>query len=355
MKHHILILLLFIIVSCGNNGDRGLGVNGKLQQTPAVNEVEVITLLKTEFPRQLLSNGKISAVARAHLVFSTNGPIESIYVKNGQTVSTGTTLARVARPDLKIALESAEINLRKAEFDLYDYLVGQGYTAKDTTSVPPDIMAMARMKSGYLAAKNAVTRCRYELSGIVLKAPFRGRVADIKLSQYDQTGTEPFCTLVDDSAFLVDFSVMESEYGFLSIGLPVKIMPYADATRSYQGTITSVNPSVDKNGQISVQARIKGDSSLLDGMNVKVVVERIVSGQLVVPRSAVVIRDNMDVLFTYTEDGKAHWTYVNILSSNSESHVVAANLERGARLEEGDVVIVSGNLNLAEGSDVVLK
>ena len=152
MKHHILILLLFIIVSCGNNGDRGLGVNGKLQQTPAVNEVEVITLLKTEFPRQLLSNGKISAVARAHLVFSTNGPIESIYVKNGQTVSTGTTLARVARPDLKIALESAEINLRKAEFDLYDYLVGQGYTAKDTTSVPPDIMAMARMKSGYLAA-----------------------------------------------------------------------------------------------------------------------------------------------------------------------------------------------------------
>ena len=346
---------LLLFSSCGNGGKKGDDKEGKLQQTPAINEVEVISLMKTDFPRQLLSNGKLSANAHARLVFPTSGPIESIYVKNGQTVGTGATLARLSRPDLKIALESAEINLQKAEIDLYDYLVGQGYTAKDTTTVPTDILAMAKMKSGYLAAKNALAQCRYDMTGTVLKAPFRGRVADIKLSRYDQAGSEPFCTLVDDSSFLVDFSVMESEYGFLSVGLPVKISPYADMTRSYKGTITSINPSVDKNGQISVQARIKGESGLLDGMNVKVTVERIVPGQFVVPRSAVVIRDNLDVLFTYTDDGKAHWTYVNILASNGESHVVVANTDRGASLDEGDMVIISGNLNLADGSEVVLK
>ena len=355
MKPYLPIAVLLLLASCGNGGNSEAGQDGKLQQKPAINEVEVVTLEKTDFPRQLLSNGKLSAVSRARLVFPTGGPVESIYFKNGQVVPAGATIARIARPDLQIALESAEINLQKAEMDLYDYLVGQGYTAKDTTSVPADIMAMARMKSGYLAAKNALARCRYDLSGTVLKAPFRGRVADIKLSRYDQAGSEPFCTLVDDSAFLVDFTVMESEYGFLSVGLPVRITPYADASRSYQGTIANVNPSVDKNGQILVQARIKGESGLLDGMNVKVTVERIVPGQLVVPRSAVVIRDNLDVLFTYTEDGKAHWTYVNILASNGHSHAVTANTDRGASLQEGDQVIISGNLNLADGSDVVLK
>ncbi len=326
-----------------------------LQQTPAINEVEVITLERVDFPRQLLSNGKLSAVGRARLFFPTGGPLATIAVKNGQTVTTGQTIARVSRPDLELALESAELELQKAEFALYDYLVGQGYPARDTTGVPAELLETARMKSGYLTAKNTLAKCRYDLSGTVLKAPFRGRVADITLSRYDQTGTEPFCTLVDDSAFLVTFSVMESEYGFLSVGLPVNVTPYADASHSYPGTITGINPSVDKNGQITVQAKIRGEQALLDGMNVKVTVERNVSGQLVVPRSAVVIRDNLDVLFTYSDDGKAHWTYVNILDSNGTSHSITANTDRGAILREGDRVIISGNLNLAEGSDVVLK
>ena len=115
-----------------------------------------------------------------------------------------------------------------------------------------------------------------------------------------------------------------------------------------------MNPLIDKNGQVAVRARIAGAAGLVDGMHVRVIVQRSVPGQLVVPKSAVVIRDNLDVLFTYTDDGKAHWTYVNILASNADSHVVIANVARGARLEEGDRVIVSGNLNLADESEVVL-
>ena len=83
--------------------------------------------------------------------------------------------------------------------------------------------------------------------------------------------------------------------------------------------------------------------------------ERNIPDQLVVPRSAVVIRDDLDVLFTYTDDGKAHWTYVRIVASNGDSHSVVANADRGSVLSEGDRIIISGNLNLADGSDVVLR
>ena len=256
---------------------------------------------------------------------------------------------------MKLSQESSRLSLQKAELDLYDYLVGQGYSAGDTTSVPADLLAMAKMKSGYSAAKNDFARSSYEIAGTVLHAPFSGRVADIKQKPFDQSPSGTFCTIVDDSVLEVDFSVMESEYSFLSVGLPVRIRPFADETKEYSGKVTAINPLVDEKGQISVTAQVRNDGSLIDGMNVRVIVERMIPGQLVVPRSAVVIRDNLDVLFTCTDDGKAHWTYVTILYSNGESYVVEANKDRNAELNEGDQVIVSGNLNLADNTDVLVK
>lgn len=41
--------------------------------------------------------------------------------------------------------------------------------------------------------------------------------------------------------------------------------------------------------------------------------------------------------------------------SNSDSHVVAPNLDKGAELNAGDVIITSGNLNLADGSQVEVR
>ncbi|MBO5563396.1 MAG: efflux RND transporter periplasmic adaptor subunit [Bacteroidales bacterium] len=354
-RTHILALAAVLLLSaCGSRtGDKE--ADGRLQQTPEINEVDVMTLRRTKFARQLLSNGRLSAASRASLAFRTTGPLSSIPVKNGQVVGAGTVLATVDRPDLRLALESAEIALAKSEIDLYDVLVGQGYPARDTMSVPSDLLETAKIRSGYSSASSALHKARYDLSGTVLRAPFRGRVADIITKRFDQAGAEPFCSLVDDSSLDVDFTVMESEYAFLSVGLPVKVSPFADPDRLYTGTVTGINPSVDKNGQVLVRARVRNDGHLVDGMNVKVTVERMLPDCLVVPRSAVVIRDNMDVLFTYTDDGKAHWTYVRILASNGDSHVVEANSDRGAILQEGDRVIISGNLNLADGSAVVLK
>lgn len=329
--------------------------DGRLKPTADMNEVEVITLRRTDFARELLSNGRLQAVSCASLSFPISGTLASVRVRNGQLVGAGTVLGTVDRPDLELAEEAAGIALSKAEIDLYDFLAGQGYAARDTASVPRDLLETARMRSGYASALNALRRAQHERAGTVLKAPFRGRVANLTLKRFDPVGDEPFCSLVDDSALDVDFTVMESEYSFLSEGLPVRVIPFADPGRTYAGTVTGINPSVDKNGQILVRARVRNDGHLVDGMNVKVSVERLLPGQLVVPRSAVVIRDNLDVLFTYTDDGKAHWTYVHVLASNSDSHVVEANADRGAVLEEGDQIIISGNLNLADGSEVILK
>jgi len=351
----ILISLSSLLLSSCASPVRKTDEVARAKQTPENNVVELITLERTDFPRQLLSNGRLLAVARADLAFSSPGPLVTVNVSNGKYVNKGATLAKISRPDYELALESARINLEKARMDMYDFLIGQGYPSRDTLSVPAEILLAAKMKSGYASALNALARSRQDVAGTVLKAPFSGRVANISLRVHDQASTETFCTLVDDSSFDVDFTVMESEFAFLSKGLPVTVIPYADATDSYKGSITDINPIVDRNGQILVRARVKGAERLVDGMNVKVIVERVISDQLVVPRSAVVVRDNMDVLFTYKDDGRAHWVYVNIVASNGDSHSVIGNADRGSVLSEGDRVIVSGNLNLADGSIVTVK
>ncbi len=347
--------LVVMAAACGGNKKAGEEKDGKLAYAPQVNEVDAITLEKKDFARQLLSNGKLAAARKSALRFGTTGTISAINVRNGEHVAAGSVIAAVDRPDLELSRESSRLSLQKAELDLYDYLVGQGYSAGDTTSVPADLLATAKMKSGYSTAKNALDRSAYEISGTVLRAPFSGRVADIGQKPFDQATSDVFCTIVDDSVLEVDFTVMESEYSFLCVGLPVKVRPFSDATKEYSGKVTAINPLVDAKGQISVMAQVRNDGSLIDGMNVRVIVERMIPGQLVVPRGAVVIRDNLEVLFTCTPDGKAHWTYVTILYSNGESYVVEANRDRNAELNEGDRVIISGNLNLADNSDVVVK
>ena len=61
----------------------------------------------------------------------------------------------------------------------------------------------------------------------------------------------------------------------------------------------------------------------------------------------------MEVLFRYS-DGKAVWTYVHTLLANSREYVVAPNIDRGAELAAGDLIIISGNLNLADNSEVTV-
>lgn len=349
-------IILLTVISCGNNsGSKESGPDGaaKLQYAPEENRVEVMELKKVPFRKQLISNGRLHAISRAELSFRTNGVVSEVNYGEGTRVAKGAVISAIESESQRLAYESSKIALAKAEYDLYDLLAGLGYDAKDTLSVSKEVLSMAKMRSGYDVAINSLQKSRLDLEGCKVVAPFAGKVTNLKAQKYSQTPSDPACVIIDDSRMEVEFSVLESEYSFLAKGLDVKIIPYADMTISVSGKIKSINPSVDDKGKIKVTAEVRNDGRLIDGMNVKVVVEKEITDQLVVPKSAVVIRDNLEVLFTY-KDGRAQWTYVYVVMSNSENHSVIANEERGAILNEGDQIIISGNLNLADGSSVTV-
>lgn len=317
------------------------------------NLVDVYQVKPVVFQRELVSNGKLRAKRKSELRFEVSEKIESILVKNGDFVKKGQQLAKLYPFNLEQALTKAEIQLKSSRLELQNILIGQGYNLKDSANIPQDIWEMADIRSGYKAARSEIVTAMHKLKRSTLTAPFSGKLANIKQKEHEElNGSEAFCTLIDDSKFEVEFNVIENEIPDISLGSSVQISPFSSKKKSYKGTITEINPIIDENGLTLVKAELKNLGDLIEGMNVAVLIEKQVPDQLVVPKSAVVLRQNQEVLFKCTNDSVAFWTYVKPLYENSDSYSVIAHPDKGGKLEAGDTIIISGNLNLAHESIV---
>ena len=322
--------------------------------TAEKNLVTVIPLERKVFNKQLVCNGKLEAQNKVAMQFSAQGKIAQINVRDGQKVQKGQVMASLDKEQPRRQLEQARLAYDKAEIQLADRLLNYGYTLADTASIPAEQKRLIYINSGFIDAQMALENAERTYRECDLKAPFSGKVASLKGRVHEQGGQ--LCTLIDDSRYLVRFSVLETEYKFVNVGQQVLVSPFVNSDVVLKGTILSINPTVDQNGQIAVTAEVPGADALMDGMNVRITIENSIPDQLVVPKSAVVIRDNMEVLFRIDpESGHSLWTYVNVLMSNTTEHVVEPNKDRGADLNIGDIIITSGNLNLGDDAEVVIE
>ncbi len=343
----LLCLVLLLLAAC-HGGRKGEVVEeGVATVLPdEKNEVTVQTLKRMVFNHELVSNGKVTAGAMADLKFETAGVVVSVYVKNGDRVVRGQKLAELDKFRLKNKTAQAKDALERAKLELQDVLIGQGYPMDDADKVPADIMRLARVKSGYDQSLSLYELAEYEEDHATLTAPFDGVVANLFAKPFNETnGSEPFCTVIGSVGMEVDFTVLESELPLIKSGDRVMVTPYADAASVQEGRIVQINPLVDDKGMVKVKAAVNGRGRLFSGMNVRVHVHRSLGEQLVIPKSAVVLRSGKQVVFTL-KDGKAQWNYVQTGPENAESYTVADGLK------EGDTVIVTGNVNLAHEAPV---
>lgn len=354
MKRKVLLvaILLPLLFSCKGKADdadaaRAVPVAEK-------NLVDTMTLRRTLFSREIVSNGVLEGARRAELAFAASGTVAKVYVHNGSRVQKGSPIAELDTEALTLALANARQSLERSRLDYLDRLVSYGY-GSDTTQVPADLRESARIRSGYSAAELAVRTAELNLRAAVLRAPFSGVVANLKVKPWEQaSGT--VCVIIDDGTFDVRFPLLESELPAIAVGRGVAVAPFIDPEARYEGRIREINPFVDEKGQVSVVASLRGARGLVEGMNVKLYIRSEGTPQLVVPKSAVVMRDGYDVVFTLdTAQMKAQWLYVDIAGSNSTDHAITGCARKRTEVQEGAVVITSGNLNLADGSSVEIR
>ncbi|MCG8307106.1 MAG: efflux RND transporter periplasmic adaptor subunit [Cytophagales bacterium] len=356
MKTLLFFNFLFLLFACGVvNDEKKDHTLEKRQYLREPNLVDVLILETSGFKKELVSNGCLKAKRKSILKCELSEELVELNYRNGDWVKQGAIIAELQSDDQRSRLERAKTVLKRAELELADFLLGHGNLAlKDTADMSKDLLEIGKVRSGYLDAQHELRAARLELASCKLIAPFSGKIANLGYKIHEQVSLgEEFCTLIDDSAFEVEFGVLETELREVEVGKAAKIVPFS-LNMEFKGSVSEINPVVDENGLVTAKALVRNTGDLMEGMNVKIYIQSVVPGQLVVPKEAGVMRQNQEVLFKIV-NGRAYWTYVKTLNENSTSFSVVAHPEKGATLAAGDSVIVSGNLNLAHESEVEVR
>lgn len=350
---------IIILVSCQNsvqNTEVAEALNNYtlIEKTHAGEPIQTMVLKEETFNRELAGNGKVAALLSSELRFQTGEQIAHVWVKNGDRVYAGQKIAQLDLFRLERAFLQAKDNLEQSKLELQDVLIGRGYSLDLQDQVPNEEMELAKVKSGYNRTMIAYQLAEEELRKATLYAPFDGVIANLKSKAMNMAPTEePFCLVLNDKQVEVIFSILESELPLVKRGCKISVTPFAEgtATKRLNGIVTEINPYVENNGMVKVKAIVNNNGTLLEGMNVNILLSSPLTHSLVVPKNAVVMRSGKPVVFTVVK-GKAQWNYVQIVTENSDSYVVAPRSKEYEGLDAGDSIIVAGNLNLAHESEL---
>lgn len=351
MKIPNLILLvsgmLLLVSSCKTKQEDNREEMARRSSVRDAVTVSTVELKRTTFYHELVSNGKVYARNISTVPFRVDGIIEKIYVKNGDRVQKGQLLAELEDFNYRMQYEKATQQLERAEIEFKDDLISF-HGSLDTTVMSSGVIRMNKIRSGLLGAETLLREAEYNLKHTRIHAPIAGVVADLNAKEWNPANIykNELCKIIDNTVIEVEFPVLESEYGFISKGMPVNILPFIQDRVEYTGYITKINPRVDENGMVKVRAELKNAGDLLEGMNVRILIRKPVEGRLVIPKEALVIRQGRDVVFV-REDSLAIWKYVTTEFESSDSFSVTEGLK------EGDLVIYKGNVNLAHETIVI--
>ncbi len=351
------LMLAGLSFSCRNTIDESdRSENYPATKTKETVSVETVVVEQDAFYKQLHSNGRLRAKQKLKLVIPASEQIMDVRVRNGDRVIEGQVLAVLCNKRVNSRLARANLQLKRAVMDMEDILLGQGFVMQDSLNIPDFTWQMAGIRSGYFEVLNETRDIEREVQQTLIRAPFDGLVANLQMQANEMAKPgDIFCSLIDQSEFLVSFHLMEQELALAEgSDISVIISPFSRPDKNHKGFVQSINPVVDEFGQVELTAVIPGTPGLLEGLHANVRIQKKIQGQIAVPRSAVLSRDGHDVLFKYLH-GKAVWTYINVLHKNSTSYSVIADPNRVASLEPGDTIIISNNLHLAHDSPVKRK
>ncbi|MDR1289293.1 MAG: efflux RND transporter periplasmic adaptor subunit [Holosporales bacterium] len=235
----------------------------------------------------------------------------------------------------------AEYIMRKGEFDrvkkLYSQKVGTQKTYDEALA-------------GVTAAKAQLDSAAFQLSKTVIKAPFTGTIGILKGSATPgnivQQNTE-LVTIVDNSVVKIEFMVPVKYIDDIAVGQNVEISVDAYKGRAFSGAVDAIDSEVDvRNHSILVRAVIPNkNGALKHGMFASV---KLVTGE----KSDVILidEDALDregsIEFVWVIDEKNRAYRKRVLTGAKD----ASGVEVLAGLKDGDIVVVTGQLKLTDGS-----
>ncbi len=303
--------------------------------------------------------GQVAAWRQSIITAQVAGQVRAVNVRENAGVGTGAPLVTIDPAEYELALAEAQASLRTAEAQYRETTLFDDRITD--AAVRAERQKAARAKSGLDRAEVAVQKAKLELSRARVRAPFVGRVANVKVQpgQWVRPGDE-LMTVVELSRVKVDVQVLEGQIAFLTPGRSARVHFAAFPDESFVGRIETINPIVD---QETRSARVvvsvpNPQGKLLPGMYARVSLDaRRFADRVLVPRSAILERDRRKMLFVFepgeesSTRGFAKWRYVTTGLENDDVVEIVQNDDTDM-VNAGEVVLTSGHHTLVHDARV---
>src|SRR5688572_8771879 len=303
--------------------------------------------------------GQVAAWRQSIITALVAGQVRGVHVPENAAVGSNTPLVTIDPAEYELALAEAQARLRSAEAQYRESTLFDERIAD--ANVRAERQKAARAKSGLDQAEVAVAKAKLELGRSRVRAPFGGRVANLKVQpgQWVRPGDE-LMTVVELSRVKVDVQVLEGQISFLTPGRSARVHFAAFPDEALVGRIESINPIVD---QSTRSARVvlsvpNPGGRLLPGMYARVSLDaRRFPDRVLVPRSSILERDRRKMLFVFSpaEEGStrgfAKWRYVTTGLEN-DTHVEIVASDDTEMVAPGEIVLTSGHQTLVHDARV---
>jgi len=371
-----------LLTGCaGGEGDGAAADSSAADSTAAAKKpqkekrssVSAATVIRGDLVLPITAEGSIRALHATDIRCEVSGRLDRLVCEEGQHVRAGQLLASIDDRDYQVALEEARTSYLQAlgslavetETDEAWEAGGTSQPFDPSTGVEEQLAALrngeyrreiAAARTGLASAQAAEQRARLNLERCEIRAPFSGVISGLQLTRGEWLSAgQTLFQLTDDRNLEAAVDVLESDMAFLEQDRPALIaLPALQDTLLVQVDI--ISPRLDTTSRsCQVLMRFHDESGRVKpGMFIRAAIAgEILPDRILVPREAVLIRDNRPLVFKVV-DGITQWLYVS-LGERNERFVEIKRVLQGGSLAPGDQIVISDHLTLTHGARVKVK
>lgn len=300
------------------------------------------------------AKGRAEAIRETRVTARTSGIVVSVPVRENQAVRSGQLMVRIDTTEYALEVAARFAALQKARADYQTRVIGDDALADEEVRARRD--RLARAITGLDEAEVAHRRAELDLEKTSVRAPFGGRIADLKVvpGQFVPEGEE-LLTVVDIDPIKVAVQVLGTEVVYLDEGRAATLDFTAFPDQAFHGRIETINPVIDpETNTARVTVHIANtDGRIKPGMYAEADLEaQQFPDRILVPRTAILETADRRTHLFVLEDGRAKWRYV---TPGLENELLVELLEGDEDwVAPGEIVLVDGHYYLPHDAAVEL-
>ncbi|CEA15559.1 hypothetical protein ING2E5B_0793 [Fermentimonas caenicola] len=325
------LLSIALLLSCGGSGQTESTESEASQKTKVrVEEVKLVPVDQISTFTATVEADKVNNIAPAM-----GGRIREIYVEVGSQVRKGQVL--VAMDASTYSQQETQVATLRRDFERYKELYEVGGISKQQ---------LDQVKTQLDVAETAMNNLGENTK---LVSPLNGVVTARNYDPGDVAMQLPILTIESMNPVKVTLNVSERFYSQVKIGMPVEVQADALGDEVFEGKISLIYPTIDPvSHTFTVEVSVPNNNQKLrPGMFSRVKMNFGTNDRPLLSDLAVLKQVGSNDRYVFVEEnGKAKYTIVQLGARIDDKYEIISGLNAG------DKVIIHGNTNLIDGSEV---